>query len=77
MFLVLVPTFILQHCIFRPYSTKNPLLLKRYLCYKTIFVHKAALDKQLMNFLNLMKKCFILQISRFLCFCEILRFQNM
>ena len=50
--------------------------LKGYLCSKTIFCNKVALDVQLMNFF-LKKKCFVLKIFRFLCFCEIHRFQNL
>ena len=29
------------------------------------------------EFEDLKKKCFVLEISRFLCFCEIYRFQNL
>ena len=50
-------------------------LLKGYLHYQNILCHKVALDVQLMNF-NLKKKlCFVLEISRFLCFCEIPNFK--
>ena len=46
-------------------------VLKGYLRYKTIFCNKVAK-------LYLKKKqCCVLEISRFLCFCEINRFQNL
>ena len=52
-------------------------ILKGYLRYKTVFCHKVALEVQLMDFFNLKKKCFALEVFRFLCFCEIHRFQNL
>ena len=51
--------------------------LRGYLLYKTIFGNKVAPDEQLMNFFYLKKKCFVLEIFRFLCFCKIRRFQNL
>ena len=51
--------------------------VKCYLRYKTIFCKKVALDVLLMNFSYLKKKCFVLEIFRFLCFCKIQGFQNM
>ena len=51
--------------------------VKGYLCYKTILCRKVALDVQLMNFFIWKKKCFVLKILRFLCFCEIRRSQNL
>ena len=58
------------------YQTSTNEYLKGYLRYKTILFHKVALGVQLMNFFIWRKKCFVLEISRFLCFCEIGRFQN-
>ena len=52
-------------------TTSLNLTFKGYLRYKTIFCNKSALDVQLMNFFYLKKKqCFVLEISRFLCFCK-------
>ena len=52
--------------------------LKGYIRCKTIFCHKAALYVYLTIFFYLNKKqCFVLKIFRFLCFCEICRFQNL
>ena len=46
--------------------------------YKTFCYHKVPLDVQLMIFIFfLKKKYFVPDISRFLCFCEIHRFQNL
>ena len=54
-----------------------PIHFKGYLPYKTIFCHIVALDN-VINFFYLKKKhCFVLEISRFLCCCEIHRFQNL
>ena len=51
---------------------------KGYLSYKASFYHKVPLDVQLMIFIFfLKKKYFVPDISRFLCFCEIHRFQNL
>ena len=54
-----------------------PLLsLKGYLRYKTILCHKAAWFV-INEFFYLKKKsCFVLEMSRFLCFCETCRLQN-
>ena len=43
------------------------------------FLAKVALDVQLMFFFFffLKKKCFVREISRFLCFCKIHRFENL
>ena len=51
--------------------------VKGYLHCKSIFSHTVALDVQLINFFSLKKKCFVLEMSRFLCFCEIHKFQNL
>ena len=48
----------------------KPAVFKGYLRYKTLLCHKAALDVSLMNFFYLNKKCFVLEISRFLCFVK-------
>ena len=46
--------------------------LQNYFCLTV------ALDMQLMNlFILKKKKCFLLEISRFLCFCKIHIFQNL
>ena len=53
-------------------------IVKGYLRYKTTLCHKAVRDVQLMNFFiwKKKKKCLVLEISRFLYFCETRRFQN-
>ena len=51
--------------------------LKGYIRCKTIFCHKVALYEYLTNFFDLNQKYFVLEIFRFLCFCEIYRFQNL
>ena len=62
---------------FSHYWEKLEKFVKCYLRYKTIFCKKVALDVLLMNFSYLKKKCFVLEIFRFLCFCKIQGFQNM
>ena len=51
--------------------------VKGYVWYKTIFCHKVALNAQLMIFLFKKQWCFVFETSRFFCFCEIHRFQNL
>ena len=51
---------------------------KGYIGYKTIFCHKVTLYLYLTNFFDLNKKqCFLFEIFRFFCFCDIYRFQNL
>ena len=50
---------------------------KGYLHYKTIFCNKVALDVINEFFCLKKKQCFVLEISRFLCFGKMHRFQNL